>query len=107
VRYKSGKPVDVVFACPCSSGLTCHGNGMFDVPLGEMGTYVVLYYVSFFNKNISILLTCHAKETLTQYIFYLRKWKALESMVCVGNVGSLRLFINGNERRHIPDTPSA
>ena len=45
VRYKSGKPVDAVFQCPCSSGLTCHGNGIFDIPLGETGTYVLLFLV--------------------------------------------------------------
>ncbi|XP_052282582.1 uncharacterized protein LOC127879642 [Dreissena polymorpha] len=38
VRYGSGKPNGTVFRCPCSSGLTCHGNHVFDMPLGETGT---------------------------------------------------------------------
>ncbi|KAL5014226.1 hypothetical protein ScPMuIL_008496 [Solemya velum] len=27
-----------VGGCPCKSGLTCHGENVFDIPLGEMGT---------------------------------------------------------------------
>lgn len=38
VKMGSGKPDDVVFSCPCLSNLTCHGTGVYDVPLGEMGT---------------------------------------------------------------------
>ncbi|KAL3858504.1 hypothetical protein ACJMK2_013090 [Sinanodonta woodiana] len=39
VRYGSGKPNGTVFAaCPCTSGLTCVGNHIYDVPLGEMGS---------------------------------------------------------------------
>ncbi|XP_052278252.1 uncharacterized protein LOC127876820 isoform X2 [Dreissena polymorpha] len=38
VHYGSGKPNGTVFQCPCSTGFTCHGNHMFDIPLGETGT---------------------------------------------------------------------
>ncbi|XP_045205524.2 uncharacterized protein LOC123557854 [Mercenaria mercenaria] len=37
VKMGSGKPSGTVYSCPCLSGLTCHGTGMYDVPLGEMG----------------------------------------------------------------------
>ncbi|XP_052796498.1 uncharacterized protein LOC128228954 [Mya arenaria] len=37
VRYPSGKPMDAVFQCPCIASLTCHGTGMHDIPLGEIG----------------------------------------------------------------------
>ena len=33
----SGKPNHMTYGCPCSTGLTCHGSGMYDIPLGEMG----------------------------------------------------------------------
>ncbi|KAL4228086.1 hypothetical protein ACF0H5_013521 [Mactra antiquata] len=39
VNHGSGpKPDSVVLSCPCVSGLTCHGMGLFEVPLGERGT---------------------------------------------------------------------
>ncbi|XP_076452401.1 uncharacterized protein LOC143288031 [Babylonia areolata] len=33
-------PTLMYFQCPCVDGLTCKGNGMHDIPLGEMGTCV-------------------------------------------------------------------
>ncbi|XP_060594306.1 uncharacterized protein LOC132748709 [Ruditapes philippinarum] len=41
VKMGSGKPSDTVFSCPCLSGLTCHGIGMYEVPLGEIGKCVI------------------------------------------------------------------
>ncbi|KAL4228282.1 hypothetical protein ACF0H5_013713 [Mactra antiquata] len=35
VSMGSGKPSGTVYACPCGSGLTCHGTGFYDIPLGE------------------------------------------------------------------------
>ncbi|CAH1801804.1 unnamed protein product [Owenia fusiformis] len=35
VDYKSSA---VFVNCPCGAGLTCKGNGIIDVPLGEIGT---------------------------------------------------------------------
>ncbi|KAK3607258.1 hypothetical protein CHS0354_002232 [Potamilus streckersoni] len=38
VRYGSGKPNGTVYVdCPCTFGLTCVGNEIYDIPLGEMG----------------------------------------------------------------------
>ncbi|XP_048753598.1 prokineticin Bm8-f-like [Ostrea edulis] len=31
------RPEEVVYACPCSTGLHCHGDGLYEVPLGERG----------------------------------------------------------------------
>ncbi|XP_034336041.2 uncharacterized protein [Magallana gigas] len=39
VKYShlTTRPEDVVYACPCSNGLHCHGDGVNEVPLGERG----------------------------------------------------------------------
>ncbi|XP_052266840.1 uncharacterized protein LOC127868804 isoform X2 [Dreissena polymorpha] len=38
VRYPSGRPTQIVYvACPCEKDLVCHGIGVIDVPLGEVG----------------------------------------------------------------------
>ena len=41
-KMTSGKPGSMVYRCPCTAGLTCHGSGLYEVPLGEKGTYVSL-----------------------------------------------------------------
>merc|ERR1712137_514421 len=38
VKLGSGKPDSAVYQCPCAAGYTCHGRGIYDVPLGEIGT---------------------------------------------------------------------
>ena len=33
----SGKPTQMTYGCPCSTGLQCIGSGHYDIPLGEIG----------------------------------------------------------------------
>jgi len=41
VSNGSGRPTDNVFlSCPCRHPLSCVGGGVFDIPLGELGTWV-------------------------------------------------------------------
>uniref|UniRef100_A0A8W8K8W0 Prokineticin domain-containing protein n=1 Tax=Magallana gigas TaxID=29159 RepID=A0A8W8K8W0_MAGGI len=33
----TSRPTELVFACPCTPGLYCHGDHHYDIPLGEIG----------------------------------------------------------------------
>lgn len=46
VKYShlTTRPEDVVYACPCSNGLHCHGDGVNEVPLGERGNQSRSYF---------------------------------------------------------------
>ena len=37
VKGGSGKPTQMTYGCPCSTGLQCIGSGHYDIPLGEIG----------------------------------------------------------------------
>ncbi|XP_025092662.1 uncharacterized protein LOC112563125 [Pomacea canaliculata] len=37
VRTEAYSGDRIYYHCPCESGFNCKGNGMFDMPLGEMG----------------------------------------------------------------------
>lgn len=49
----SGKPDHMTYGCPCSSGLTCHGSGRYDIPIGETGNLMSSCLVELSSKEVN------------------------------------------------------